>query len=163
MVSEAVPPICVPASDVDRLRQLALDALKDADPVGRFLLSELDRANVVASSQTPSDIVRIDHWVTFREDREGPAQSRVLTFPENCHNQAIHLSVASPIGAAVLGLRSGASMRYVDDNGVTRLAIVEDLSPPPGISFFRPANARPVVRKPDFDPSPDPDPGPSAA
>lgn len=162
MTSEAVPPIVIPAGDIGRLRRLALQALKDADPIARFLLSELDRATVFETGHMPEDVVRVGQWVGFRADRDAAAVTRVLTLPEDCVNPDIHLSVMSPVGAALLGLRIGARMPYRDDGGATRMAMVENLTPAPGIAFFR-RGARPVARRPGFDPSLDPDPGPSAA
>lgn len=162
MVSEAIPPIVIAAGDIARLRRLALHALKDADPIARFLLSELDRATVFEVGNMPDDVVRIGGWVAFRADDGAATMSRVLAFPEDCANPDIHLSVMAPVGAALLGLRVGAQMPYRDGNGVTRVAAVESLAAPPGIAFFRRGTARPA-RPPGFDPLPDPDPGPSAA
>lgn len=159
MISEAIPPIVIPAGDIGRLRRLALRALKDADPIARFLLSELDRATVFDTVNVPDDVVCVDHWVAFREDDGAAVSTRMLALPEDCINADIHLSVMSPVGAALLGLRVGARMPYRDDGGATRVAAVESLAPPPGIAFFR----RRPPRKDAFGPLPDPDPGPSAA
>lgn len=160
---EAIPPIVVPAGDVGRLRRLALRALQDADPVGRFLITELDRARISDLADMPDDVVRLGHWVTFREERDGVRQSRILSLPEDCANPAVHLSVMSPVGAALLGLPTGARMAYLDDEGATSVVIVDNLAPPANVAVFRRSAPRPQRRAPDFDPSPDPDPGPSAA
>lgn len=163
MVSEAVPPIVIAAGDIARLRRLALRALKDADPIARFLLSELDRATVFEVAAMPDDVVRIDHWVTYRSDRSAAPATRVLARPQDCVNPDVHLSVMSPVGAALLGLRIGARMPYRDDDGAIRIVAVENLTPPPGIAFFRRNVARPGQRQRGFEPPRDPDPGPSAA
>jgi regulator of nucleoside diphosphate kinase len=162
MISEAVPPIVIPAGDIGRLRRLALQALKADDPTARFLLSELDRATVYETTGIPDDVVRAGHWVGYRRDDGAAVITRVLAFPEECVNPDIHLSVMSPVGAALLGLRVGARMPYRDSDGVTRVATVENLTPQPGIAVFRRSVPRSAPRT-DFDPPPGRDPGPSAA
>lgn len=163
-MSKTIPPIGVPASDMARLRRLALHALNASNPAARFLLSELDRATPYEENNSSEDVVRVDQWVTFRADTDATALTRMLVAPEECLNSDIHLSVVSLVGAALLGLRVGASMPYRDKDGIHCVAIVESLAPPSNISFFRPAKSKFPPRRPaDFDPMPDPDPGPSAA
>jgi regulator of nucleoside diphosphate kinase len=163
VTKEAIPPISVAAGDIGRLRRLALRALQDADPVGRFLITELDRACVCEASDMPDNVVRLDQWVTFYEEHDGATQSRILSAPDDCVNPAGHLSVMSPVGAALLGLPVGARMPYLDDGGVTRVVAVENLAPPSNVAVFRRSVPKAPRHAPDFDPSPDPDPGPSAA
>ncbi|MGB3272635.1 MAG: hypothetical protein WBA66_07040 [Xanthobacteraceae bacterium] len=161
MTSEAVPPIVIPAGDIGRLRRLALRGMKEDAPTARFLLSELDRATVLETVNMPDDVVRIDQWVGFRADDGAAVSSRMLSLPEDCVNADVHLSVMSQVGAALLGLRVGARMPYRDDSGATRVVMVENLTPPPGIAFFRRRGSRPAASRTEFDPSPGP--GPSAA
>jgi regulator of nucleoside diphosphate kinase len=161
MTTETVPPIVIPAGDIGRLRRLALRGMKEAELAARFLLSELDRATVFETVNMPDDVVRIDQWVGFRADEGEAVSTCVLSLPEDCVNAEVHLSVMSPVGAALLGLRVGAKMPYRDDAGATRIVTVESLTPPSGIAFFRRRGPRPASSRTEFDPSPGP--GPSAA
>jgi len=164
MSFKTMPPVGVPEDDMRRLRRLALHAMKDADPIARFLLTELDRAQIYDAGNVPDDIVRINHWVTFRVSGAEQVESRILALPEDCLNSGLHLSVISPTGAALLGLRPGTEMTYLDDDGRAQTASVVSLQPPGNISFFRPGLKKPATRSASqFDSSPDPDPGPSAA
>jgi len=159
-----MPPVGVPADDMRRLRRLALHAMKDADPIARFLLTELDRAQIFDADHVPDDIVRINHWVTFRVNAAEQVESRILALPEDCLNPALHLSVISPSGEPLLDLKPETEMTYLDDDGGARIVSVVSLQPPGNISFFRPGLKKPASHSAShFDSSPNPNPGPSAA
>ncbi|ABE38090.1 GreA/GreB family elongation factor [Rhodopseudomonas pseudopalustris] len=139
------PPVSIASRDFGRLRQIAVQALASRDPVGRFLFSELERA-VVIDSPAPPLTVRLDDWVTFRADDDQPLESRILVLPGHYRRNALHLSVLSPVGAALVGLRPGARMHYQGVDGVQHVATVESLEPPEGVISLmqrRSARARP--------------------
>jgi transcription elongation GreA/GreB family factor len=75
--------------------------------VAGLLISEIQRATVEAI--VPIDVVGLGSSVTYRLD-DGPEETRVLTFPENVNPWK--LSVAAPLGAALLGLRQGAAFTF---------------------------------------------------
>jgi regulator of nucleoside diphosphate kinase len=136
MMTDTMPPISIASADLRRLKQVAVRALQDRHPVGRFLFSELERANACAP-EASDRCVRLDEWVTFRADQDGAPESRMLVLPDNFRSSTVHLSVLSPLGAALLGLQAGARMPYVGIDGVPHLAVVESLDPPDGVVSLR--------------------------
>jgi regulator of nucleoside diphosphate kinase len=164
MMSLSIPPVSIPASDYRLLEELALQAVRRW-PANGFLLSELRRATVCEDDELPKDVVRVNNWVTYRLDWSRPSQSRFLTFPAECRNAEVQLSVLSPEGAALLGLKVGERMPYLGTEGMFHVATVESLDPPPGVlALRRSTNARSAPRRSGsrgpFDPN---DPGPTAA
>jgi regulator of nucleoside diphosphate kinase len=159
MIQDHAPSISIASADFGRLQELALRALTARDPVGHFLFSELERATVETAA-TPPLAVRLDEWVTFRADDGAPRESRVLVLPENFRSSSLHLSVLSPLGAALIGLRPGARMPYRGMDGASHVATVESLSPPDGVVSLRQRRST-LVRIID-DNNPDDD-GPTAA
>ncbi len=109
MMTNTMPPVSIASTDLRRLKQVAARALQDRHPVGRFLFSELERASACAPDASDR-CVRLDEWVTFRADEDGPLESRMLVLPDNFRSSTVHLSVLSPLGAALLGLQAGARM-----------------------------------------------------
>ncbi len=154
-----MPPISIAFTDLRRLKQVAVRALQDRHPVGRFLSSELERASACAP-EASSRCVRLNEWVTFRADEGGSPDSRMLVLPEDFRSSTLHLSVLSPLGAALLGLQAGARMPYVGIDGVPHLAVVESLDPPDGVVSLR--QWRSAKSSPHIDDNPD-GPGPTAA
>ena len=62
---EILPPIILPLQDHLCLEALVADALRDRHPVSSFLMSEVDRAHVCDDRDVPSDVVRLNNWVTY--------------------------------------------------------------------------------------------------
>ena len=161
MMTNTMPPGSMAATDLRRRKQGAAGARTSPDrhPVGRFLFSELERASACAPDASDR-CVRLDEWVTFRADEDGPLESRMLVLPDNFRSSTVHLSVLSPLGAALLGLQAGARMPYVGIDGVPHLAVVESFDPPDGVVSLR--QWRSVKSSPRTDDNPD-GPGPTAA
>lgn len=160
MMSAQIPPISIASEDFNALRQVAVRALEDRHPISRFLVSELERADIHEST-APFRCVRLDGWVTFRADEGQPLESRVLVLPEKFRTGQLHVSVLSPLGAALVGLHAGSSMPYAGIDGVPHIVTVESLDPPAGVISLQQHRAMKFVSRNDGnDPHP---PGPTAA
>ena len=166
MFADTIPPVSIAAPEYNRLSRLARTAAKTGHPVADVLLGELRRATIYDESKLPPSTVRLNKWVTYRLDWGWPSESRMLVCPEDYRGPAAHLSVLSPLGAALLGLGAGARMPFVTIEGVLHIVTAESLEPPMGIlSLLRPPAAKAVPQaqaasRDSFDPD---DPGPAAA
>jgi len=112
----------VGAADYLRLRQYALsDKLAD----------ELDRAIVVETEQVPEDVVRMHARCTYIDRRIGTQREIELVYPGESDPAMGKISVLTPVGSALIGLRVGheiawefpdGSMRYLKVASVTQRA-----------------------------------------
>ena len=160
MMTEHLPPVRIAANDFHLIKRAAMRALEDRNPVSRFLLSELERADVVESAD-PLRCVRLDNWVTFRADDGLLLDSRIPVLPENFRSSHLHVSILSPLGAALIGLPVGARLPYVGVDGVSHMLTVESLEPPLGVISLQQHRAmRSMLRTDDNEPGPR---GPTAA
>lgn len=125
VVHWAPPPLQIWAPDLHRLQRLANSAESAGHPAAYFLLSELNRANPYDGGEPPAFTVSINSWVTFSIDDSKPVQRRLLVLPEDCVDADTHLSVLSPIGAALVGLPQGSHMPYVDFDGEIKIVTVK--------------------------------------
>jgi regulator of nucleoside diphosphate kinase len=166
MSPDTLPPLSIPARDYRKLHYVAERAVRDNHPVGPFLMAELLRANICEDDELPPDTVRLNHWVSYRMDTGWPAESRILVCPADLRNRAAQLSILSPVGAALIGLRAGSCMPYRSIEGVRHMTTAESLTPPPGVMTLFPGPAasvkRPGASAPGAFDDPDDD-GPSAA
>lgn len=124
------PEILIGETDHRRLTVAALtDVEHSADQVD-FLLYELDRARVVADGLLPADVVRIGSIVRYRADA-GEERMAKLALPEAAGRDATyHLSVTSMKGAALLGLRPGDVMAWLDPDGARhRIEVLKVANP----------------------------------
>ncbi|MEZ5765112.1 MAG: GreA/GreB family elongation factor [Xanthobacteraceae bacterium] len=160
MISEQIPPVRIAESDLHLLKQIAAEALEARHPVSHFLVAELERAEI-SSSAAAAGSVHLDGWVTFRADADMPSESRRLVLPEKFRDTRLHVSVLSPLGAALIGLPVGARMPYAGIDGTRRIVTVENLDPPEGVISLQHRRAMKGLAPPDGN---NPDrPGPTAA
>jgi regulator of nucleoside diphosphate kinase len=113
-------------NDFRQLERIARSAHVAGLPVARSLLAELKRANRLVSDRVPTDVVNLNNWVTFR-DGENNAERRLLVAPKDFWDLDVHLSILSPLGAALVGMQIGSTVPYVDLEGAPRLVTVESV------------------------------------
>jgi regulator of nucleoside diphosphate kinase len=73
--------------------------------------------------------VTLNNWVAFRLSGDDKAERRLLVVPSEVFDLQVHLSVLSPLGAALVGVEVGSPISYVDLEGEPRLAILEAVGP----------------------------------
>ncbi|MGE0259560.1 MAG: nucleoside diphosphate kinase regulator [Alphaproteobacteria bacterium] len=114
------PNITLLAAEHDRLSALA-DAAAQSDPEAADMLAEeLERARVVNRLHAPKNIVRMGSDVLFRDDTTKEIRRVSLVFPNEADISRNKVSVLTPIGAALIGLRAGQSIAWRTRNGETR-------------------------------------------
>lgn len=115
-----LPPITLARSIMDRLSGLAL-AIEHRQPdVAAYLERELDRANVVEDGRLPPKVVTIGSCVQFQEEDTGTLHQATLCWPAEEDVAAQRVSVLTPVGAALIGLREGQSIAWQNRFGTWR-------------------------------------------
>ncbi len=127
--NSSLPAIVLARSDSDRL-----DALVESYPacpafVRDYLRRELGRADVVEDPALPGDVVRISSAVTYRDDRTGRTRTVTLVYPSAEDAAQARVSVMTPIGAALIGLKAGQSIDWTAPSGERRALTVLDVAP----------------------------------
>jgi regulator of nucleoside diphosphate kinase len=123
------PSITLSASDHQKLSMLALAAPHDDPETADDLLHELDRASVVADPHLPRDVVRMGSVVRFRTGRD--ERTVLLVYPADADIAARRVSVLTPVGAALIGLRTGQSISFRTRDGRPQMLTVLHVLPPP--------------------------------
>jgi regulator of nucleoside diphosphate kinase len=119
--------ITLPASDHSRLRRLARAGADQGDVDARFLLNEIDRAEIVPDRAARLDsIVTMRSWVTFRIDWSIPCETRQLVYPEDYTSVRTQINVMSPLGAAMVGLKVGSEIPFLT-TGRTKVVRIESV------------------------------------
>jgi regulator of nucleoside diphosphate kinase len=118
------PHIWIQQSDFRRLAVLA-NATPRAEPGAGLLAEELARAIVLRSQDLPPAVVRLGDRVLFRRDEEWSLEWGELVLPDEGEHRVGCISVTSPLGVAMIGLRAGARMTYTDAAGCSRCLVIE--------------------------------------
>ncbi len=111
------PSIVVTQSDHKVLLSLA-DAVSDhAEDIAEALISELERAKIVADGRIGAHIVRIGSTVDY--EAEGITRTVTLVLPVDADISAGRISILTPIGTALLGLSPDQSIDWTARDGRT--------------------------------------------
>jgi regulator of nucleoside diphosphate kinase len=133
-----LPPITVTTSDHRRLIRTAQDIAGQAHPLAAPLLQELRRAALREPDQLPDDIVTLDTFVTYRLSRGGRLEKRALIHPDDHAWPAAEVSVLTPIGLSLLGLRVGDRTPLLGADGPPGAWIDVEAVGPRVVGAFRP-------------------------
>lgn len=135
------PDVVLSTEDHRKLTELAHAGINIASTVADDLLYELDRASVLPPEQMPLDVVRMGSAARYRTS-DGDERWVTLVFPAEADITHSRISVMTPIGAALIGLRRGQSITWLARDGRKQILTVLEVQPPDDVIF---------------------DPGPSAA
>lgn len=124
------PPIILDAAWSERLEELAAVAIRRGlGSVGDRLMAEVARANVLPSAEMPADVVNIGSEIRYRDETTGREQTVTLVLPTEVDIDRGRISVLTPIGAALIGLRAGASIGWETRDGEHRHLTVLAVKP----------------------------------
>ena len=118
--------IYISARDFEQLRSLVdqHSAGRDGTAAER-LAAELDRAIVVEPDRMPSDVAAIESRVRFENASSGSVREVILAYPAFADASAGRISVLAPIGAALLGLRTGDDIEWpLPDGRIAKIRIL---------------------------------------
>jgi regulator of nucleoside diphosphate kinase len=118
--------IYISTGDFDRLRSLVDQHAAGRDgTAAERLAAELDRAIVVEPDRMPSDVAAIESRVTFEDAGSGSVREVILVYPASADASAGRISVLAPIGAALLGLRTGDDIEWpLPDGRIAKIRIL---------------------------------------
>ena len=98
--------------------------------VSRLLLEELDRAEILPSYEIPADAVTMGATVGFVVEETGERRTVELVYPRDADIAEGRISILTPMGAGLIGLRVGQTISWPDLSGHERLLTIESVSRP---------------------------------
>lgn len=132
---EERPPLVIPTTDLLSLREI-VTATHPSDPraaVAAWLAEDLDRAAVVAPEAFPPRVITMHAEVSYRDDVTDQVGRMKLVYPGEEDAEGHAISVLSPVGAALVGLSEGQSIRWRTPSGGFRgLTVLRVLFQPYG-------------------------------
>ena len=124
------PKITLSETEGDLLFNLACAARDRSSMAAGLLLEELARAEFCSAESLPDDVVTMRSQVTFLDEDSGEEHAVELVYPSAADMEQGRVSVLTPVGAALIGVRRGSAIDWPDRRGATRrLRIVEVVQP----------------------------------
>jgi regulator of nucleoside diphosphate kinase len=120
------PPIQVTSWDYHRLSAV-VDAfrLRGCESLVDSLAEELERAELVEPAMIPCDVVTMHSCVEFVDHGNGEVRSVTLVYPGEEDSRRGKISIVTPVGSALLGLRVEATMPWRTlDSRMRRLTVL---------------------------------------
>jgi regulator of nucleoside diphosphate kinase len=111
-------------SEARQLEEIAL-RIEDRSPqVSELLLRETSRAKLHNEAKIPPDVITMGSSVEFIDEGSGAGRILQLVYPINADVEAGRISVLTPIGAGLIGLREGDSILWPDRSGHERRLVI---------------------------------------
>ena len=125
-----LPPIAITVEDSERLERLASAAATRFPKTADFLAREIERAQVISDAQVRPGLVVMGSKVEFRDDVTGQVRQVTLVYPDEADISKGKISVLTPIGTALIGLRAGHSITWETRTGdLRRLTVLQVREP----------------------------------
>ena len=124
----ARPPITLAENEADILADLAFGIRERQPEVSRLLLEEIDRAHICPAADVPADVVAMGSTVEFIVRGTGERRTITLVYPGDADIAEGRLSILTPVGAGLIGLRVGQPIGWPDRSGEERLLAIESVS-----------------------------------
>jgi regulator of nucleoside diphosphate kinase len=115
------PPIHLIDTEYDVIADLALGIERHSPALSKMLLEEIDRAEIHSRETMPSQTVRIGSEVEVLDAKTGTTRHLRLVLPIDADLEAGRVSILTPIGAGLIGLRKGQSINWPYPDGSSRI------------------------------------------
>ena len=116
----ARPPIHLLAAESDMVASLALQIEHRQPVVAAMLLEEIERAELHEPATLPETAVTIGSEIDFVDERTHQMRTVELVLPVFANIAQGRVSILTPMGAALYGLRAGTSIDWPDLDGHER-------------------------------------------
>ncbi|MCW1432464.1 nucleoside diphosphate kinase regulator [Novosphingobium sp. JCM 18896] len=114
------PPIQMIDAEADSLAELAMSIEDRLPQVSELLLNEITRATLHPASRIAADVVTMHATVSFLDEASGREYAYELTYPNEADISKGRISILTPVGAGLIGLRAGQSILWPDRDGHER-------------------------------------------
>lgn len=117
-------PIFVKESDYRQLTEL-IDKQGDSD-VADALDEELSRADIIDEGKSCKNVVCLNSMVKFLDHNSNVETEVTLVMPQEANIEQAKVSILSPVGSALIGLKKNGYIEWPLPNGaIKRLSIVD--------------------------------------
>ena len=119
-------------TELDHIRISKLLQRPGASPETEAEVEDLvHSAELISSYQVPANVVTMYSQVLIADGQTGEQRKLTLCYPHDAEPGAGFVSVLSPVGAGLLGLKKGCTARWpTPDGGTATAKIVEILFQP---------------------------------
>lgn len=122
MLDKSIDSLVISSRDYENLI-----AITEKNPTSAMLAldEELARAEVINTGELPGDVVAMNSFVSFVDLDSKEKTTVKLVYPSEANADERKISILSPVGTALIGLRVGGKIDWPLPNGkICRLQVV---------------------------------------
>jgi regulator of nucleoside diphosphate kinase len=112
------------ADEAERLTKLAISIEHRMPEVSELLLDEIARAHLHDADRIAPDVVTMFSTIRFSDEASGAEHTVRLVYPSEADISAGRMSILTPVGAGLIGLRQGQSISWPDRSGRKRILTI---------------------------------------
>ncbi|WBY02805.1 nucleoside diphosphate kinase regulator [Ramlibacter tataouinensis] len=127
MTSEVQTERTLTELDHARLTKLLAQTQRLASPASQAMHDLLEGSDVVESPSVPATVVTMYTQVLVRDTTGGEPHKVTLCYPDDAEPASGFISVLSPLGTSLLGLKVGETARWRLPGGEERSAVIESV------------------------------------
>lgn len=124
-----LPQICLLAEDHEFLSDLVCASPRATRGI-ELLWQELQRAVILEPGEAPDDLIRLSSLVRFTEAPRDAQRAAQIVGPFEAADRS-RISVVTPVGAALIGLKAGDSFPWISRAGELRVLRVDGVAADP--------------------------------
>ncbi|WP_340316362.1 nucleoside diphosphate kinase regulator [Rhizorhabdus argentea] len=118
--------------EADALADLAISVGERLPQVSALLMEEISRAEIYSAGDLPAGVVSMNAFVEFVDGSSGATRTVQLVFPADADISNGRVSILTPVGAGLIGLRQGQSILWPDREGKERVLTIVRVDRIPG-------------------------------
>lgn len=121
------PTLHISESDYDLIAEYAMGIRKKSATMSDQLMEEIDRAVVHPDGEVPSNVVKLGSEVEFLDETTSITRRVTLVMPADAKVEDGCVSILTPMGAGLIGLRAGQIIDWPGRDGRARSIKVLDV------------------------------------
>lgn len=114
-------------AEADAIANLAISVEERLPQVSELLLREVTRARICKADRIPSDVVTMGATVRFIDEANDKEFTYQLVYPQDADIASGRISILTPVGAGLIGLRKGQAILWPDRGGHERKLTILDV------------------------------------
>ena len=118
------PAIYLSSADYDLIAEFALRMAPRDPELSQIVLQEIDRAQIHEGSAILADTVGIGSEVTFSDGSNDAERTVRVVLPGQADIGQDRISVMTPVGAGLIGMRVGGQIEWPRPDGSPRLLTI---------------------------------------
>ncbi|MES1972902.1 MAG: nucleoside diphosphate kinase regulator [Pseudomonadota bacterium] len=122
------PQIHMIEEEAEQLSDLALGLQSRLPQVSELLIRETSRARLHTAETIPADVVTMGSFVEFVDEGTGARRTVQLVYPPDADISANRVSILTPVGAGLIGLREGQAILWPDREGHERRLLIMNVA-----------------------------------